>query len=159
MRRTLVSLGLIAGLGAFVAGCSDQYAGRYAVSGTVSLEGKPLDHGEIEFHPLDEQGTLSGAPITDGQYEIPRSAGLKPGKYLVRITSGDGMTQDIRSEDEIAQPGGSTNIISVDRIPPEWNERSEKQVEVKDESAEFNFAIPKANDTSKAKKRKESKRK
>jgi hypothetical protein len=137
-------------MGVLLTGCSDPYAGRHAVSGTVKLEGQPLDQGSIMFMPLEGQDTSGDAEIKNGAYTIPRSAGLKPGNYLVRITSGDGKTADIRDE-EAASPGGSTNIISVDRIPAEWNERSEKQVEMKDESAEFNFDIPKAVDTTKIK--------
>jgi hypothetical protein len=136
------------------AGCTDSYGGRQAVSGKVTLEGQPLDDGQILFGPLDSQvGTSGGAGIKNGRYEIPREHGLKPGKYLVRITAGDGKTPQLGDE-EAAAPGGSTNIISVDRIPAEWNINSDKQVEVKaDGSNEFNFDIPKAAEIKKPKRK------
>jgi hypothetical protein len=126
-----------------LAGCADRYDGRLAVSGNVTLEGAPLDGGTITFEPVDGQGSTSGAAIENGEYTIDRKVGLKPGKYRVAITAGDGKTP--ASEDEAASPGGGTNIVSVDRIPPEYNERSKQQVEVKaDGPNKFDFAIPKA---------------
>jgi hypothetical protein len=148
MNRSLCLLSVTALLTAAAVGCSDQYAGRYAVSGKVTLAGQPLDQGTILFEPLDGQDTSSGSPIKDGQYRMERQGGLKPGKYRVKITSGDGKTP--ASDEEAAAPGGSTNIVSVDRIPAEWNTTSEKQVEVKsDGDNKFDFDIPTAVDTTK----------
>lgn len=132
-------VGLCAGL---LAGCSDPYAGRYAVSGKVTLKGQPLSNATITFTPEDAAvGTTSGSSITDGTYTIERQHGLKPGKYLVRITAGDG--KNVANEEEAGAPGGSTNIISVDRIPPEWNVRSDKHVEVSaDKPNQFDFDVP-----------------
>jgi hypothetical protein len=114
-----------------------------AVSGAVKLEGQPLTDGSITFIPLDGQDTQSGAGIENGTYKVPRDRGLKPGKYLVQLTSGDGKTPD--REEDIAGPS-STNIVSVDRIPPEWNTESKKQVEVKSSgSNQFDFEIPNIN--------------
>jgi hypothetical protein len=126
------------------AGCSDPYAGRMEVSGAVKLKGEPLKDGSITFVPLDGQGTQSGAPIENGVYKVPRKSGLKPGKYLVQITSGDGKTP--AAGDEAAAPGGSTNIVSLDRIPEDWNVRSKQQVEVRAKGPNtFNFDIPNVN--------------
>ncbi len=144
-RRTLVLGPVIPVVLTILVGCSDPYAGRYAVSGTVKLVGQPLDKGQILFYPLDKQGTESGAPVTNGEYSVPRQSGLKPGKYLVRITSGDAKTID-NPEAEAGGPGGSTNIVSVDRIPPEWNVSSKNEIEVKaDGPNKFDFEIPNLN--------------
>jgi hypothetical protein len=138
LRWALVPLGA-----ALLAGCSDPYGGRMAVSGAVKLQGEPLKDGSITFVPLDGQDTQSGAGITNGGYKVPREHGLKPGKYLVQLTSGDGKTPD--REEDIAGPG-STNIVSVDRIPPEWNTDSKQQIEVKSGGAnQFDFDIPDIN--------------
>jgi hypothetical protein len=126
-----------------VAGCSDPYGGRMEVSGGVTLQGKPLPKGVIRFAPLDNQDTESGAPVVNGEYKIPRQSGLKPGKYLVQITSGDGKTPN---DEEAGNPGGSTNIVSIDLIPEDWNIRSTQQVEVKADGAnKFDFPIPTIN--------------
>ena len=129
-------------LAAALAGCSD-YGGRLAVRGAVTLQGQPLTKGVIAFIPLDGQGTQSGSPVVDGAYSVPRQSGLKPGKYLVHLSAGDGKTPH---DDEAGNPGGSTNIVSFDLIPEEWNVRSTQQVEVKkDGDNKFNFHVPRAN--------------
>jgi hypothetical protein len=124
-------------------GCSDPHDGRLEVTGLVTLLGQPLKDGSISFEPLEGQGTQSGAPITDGKYTVPRKSGLKPGKYLVRITAGDGRTV---ANEEAAAPGGSTNIVSVDQIPDDWNSQS-KQVHVVKANVvnTLDFAIPNVN--------------
>ena len=127
---------------AILSGCSDPYAGREAVSGSVTLEGQPLNDATILFDPVDGQDTASGAAVENGAYKVERAAGLKPGKYRVRITAGDGKTPT--NEEEAGGPGG-TNIVSMDRIPPEYNEQTQQQVEVKAGGPnKFDFAIPKA---------------
>jgi hypothetical protein len=141
-RRTLWPALIVAA--AVLTGCSDQYAGRKAVSGRVILEGQPLPGGSITFIPLDHQGTQSGALIVNGDYKLPRKDGLQPGKYLVQITAGDSVTPT--NESEAGAPGGSRNIVSVDLIPEDWNVRPTHQVEVKpDGDNTFDFDIPKAN--------------
>jgi hypothetical protein len=124
-------------------GCSDPYGGRMEVSGNVTLQGERLKEGSIIFVPLDKQDTQGGTQILSGEYKIPPQNGLKPGKYLVRLTSGDGKTP---ANEEIAGPGGSANIVSVDLIPEEWNTRSKQEVEVKANNVnKFDFKIPNKN--------------
>jgi hypothetical protein len=124
------------------------------VTGDVKLKGQPLKEGLIIFEPLDKQDTQSGAPIADGEYRVPRERGLKPGKYLVRLTAGDGKTParvHVRedknpAQHEAAAPGGSTNIVSMDLIPDEYNVRSKQQIEIKsDRMNRFDFDIGSAN--------------
>src|SRR5688572_4368368 len=75
-------------------GCVESAGGRQEITGTVTLNGQPLDEGVIEFHPLENSSTeqlvtRSGAMITDGKYLIAEEQGLVPGKYRVVISSGD----------------------------------------------------------------------
>jgi hypothetical protein len=140
MRLFIVSL-LSAGV-LVAAGCTSN-DDRLAVSGKVTLKGAPLTFGDatITFTSVDGKGSTSGAPIKNGAYQIDREHGLKPGKYLIRITAGDGKT--VANEEEAGAPGGSTNIVSVDRIPPEWNVQSTKEVEIKASGNNtFDFDIP-----------------
>lgn len=143
MFRRASVLGLLTLLAAAPAGCSDRYGGRQAVRGEVTLQGQPLKEGVIAFEPLDGQDTQSGAPVVNGAYAVPRESGLKPGKYLVKLTSGDGKTPH---DEEAGGPGGSANIVSFDLIPDDWNVRSTQKVEVKkDGENKFDFHVPKAN--------------
>ena len=143
-RRTRTFCSLVLLVAAVLAGCSDPYAGRMEITGEVKLKGQPLKGGSIMFEPLDRQDTKSGSRIIKGEYNLPRQNGLKPGKYLVRLTAGDGKIP--ANNEEAAAPGGSTNIVSMDLIPEDWNIRSKQQVEVKANGVnKFDFDIPNAN--------------
>ena len=139
-----LSLLLVFAAAGLIAGCSGSYGGRMEVTGTVKLVGQPIQDGSIVFKPLDKQDTQSGAQIVKGEYKVPRPQGLKPGKYLVQISSGDGKTPVNLDPD--AAPGPSSNITSVDRVPDDWNIRSTQQIEVTASGPnKFDFEIPKYN--------------
>jgi hypothetical protein len=133
--------GLLVSLALAAAGCAPDYGGRQAVSGTVKFKGQPLDDGVIEFRPLEGDGaTKSGAQILSGQYQIPAEFGLVPGKYRVSITAGDGRTR--ANTEEPPGPTGA-NIVSKDRIPPEYNLESKQEVEVTAKGPNvFDYDIP-----------------
>ena len=116
-------------------GCGDKYGGKVEVSGTVKLKGQPIKSGVIMFEPVGGQGTAATAPISDGNYKLARESGLKPGKYLIRVTAGDGRTPANLNPDEPPGPGGKgTNIVSKELVPPEWNVRSKQEREVTSEN-------------------------
>ena len=132
---------------AILAGCSNPPDGRMEVSGTVKLKGQPIKDGAIVlFEPLENQDTAGNATVTGGKFTIPRATGLKPGRYLVRVTAGDGKTA-VNPVDPESPPGpggrGTTNIISKDLVPPAWNVNSKEQVNVtKDGPNKFDLDIP-----------------
>lgn len=117
------------------AGCGKSNPlGRQAVTGTISLNGQPLEHGTIEFSPQGE-GTASGAVIENGSFSIPADKGLPPGDYLVRISAAD------EEGEPVDMPGESTKI-APELIPPEYNSESEQTFTVStDGSNEFNLDI------------------
>lgn len=134
------------GLGVFlvivmaVAGCGRNPLGRLAISGKVTLNGQPLEQGTIAFEPTNRKtGVASGSNIVDGSYAIPAEKGLPPGKYIVRIYSAvrpkTGPSGDA--------PGGADGMgPAVQIIPPEYNTRSEKSVEVTSKGPnEFTFEV------------------
>ncbi len=133
----VMSFGII---GFAFGGCADQYGDRQALSGAVSFKGKPIPNGYISFDPLDKQTTKSGSMIVAGVYKVTRESGLLPGRYTVRISAGDGKTEAASGN---AGPGGSTNIVSKELVPAEWNSKSTKEAAVKKgDKNEFNFDIP-----------------
>jgi len=81
-RPTVAAMLAIASLVGAV-GCSGP--ARRAITGSVSLEGQPLDEAVIMFVPLDAFGRKTGATIAGGVYEVPRDVGLIPGRYRVEI--------------------------------------------------------------------------
>src|SRR5262245_39882142 len=141
MRRFAFFVGFLLGvlvLGA-LSGCGDP-RNRQEVVGEVTLKGKPVEDGIIQFAPLDGQETGDGAQIVKGKYQIPREKGLSPGKYKVSIYAGDG-----RSGAGDASPDSPHAGLKPgkERIPPEYNEQSNIVKEVKKgEPNKFDFTIP-----------------
>ncbi len=80
-RSAAAALGLATVLGGV--GCGGP--ARRAVSGSVSLDGKPLDEAVIMFVPLDVPVGKTGAAVKLGRYEVPRDVGLLPGRYRVEV--------------------------------------------------------------------------
>jgi len=143
MKRLVRAPGLLAGvLGlALLGGCGGGSGPvRHEVTGTVLYDGKPLDNGVISFEPADGQGSQDGATVTDGEYRIPRDKGLFPGRYKVRILGGDGSSGAGQATPEAGNPG---HVRGRERIPPEYNEKSDVVREVKEgASNRFDFSIP-----------------
>src|SRR5262249_19581338 len=73
-------------------GCGDSdELPREPVSGTVTLDGKPLASGLITFQPGGgDVATQGGGAIESGKYAIPRDQGLVPGNYRVSVTNASG---------------------------------------------------------------------
>jgi hypothetical protein len=112
-------------------GCGGDPLGRYAVSGTVKVDGAPLTKGNISFQPTENQPTSSGAVVAGGRFSIPREAGLTAGKYRVVVNAAvPGTAGKVIPED--AQPGDPPPPAK-EMIPPDWNVSSQHVIEVKRE--------------------------
>jgi hypothetical protein len=61
------------------AGCA--HSDLIEVTGQVTFDGKPVETGEIIFHPVDTSLTPAGGRIRGGQYKLL----TKPGKMRVDI--------------------------------------------------------------------------
>ncbi|MBN2294751.1 MAG: hypothetical protein JXM70_20145 [Pirellulales bacterium] len=69
---------------AMMGGCSGD--GRIAVSGTVTLDGQPLEVAAINFRPAPgNDANSAGGGVQGGKFSLPAGAGLKPGEYLVNV--------------------------------------------------------------------------
>ena len=102
---------------------------RHAVSGSVTLDGKPLDSGSITFDPAGgaANSTSGGSLIQGGNYSIAQAMGLTPATYKVSIRSG-GDAPPPASE----APGAPKRKATKDPIPEKYNSKSILQVELKD---------------------------
>jgi hypothetical protein len=118
--------GLAAALVA-LAGCGGASHGLQAVSGTVTLGGKPLDHGSVTFlTTIGEPGPAGGAAVTAGRFHIPAEHGLEPGAYRVSVSA--------------PVPGGTLTPAEVaagaspkarERVPAKYNAEAAITVEVR----------------------------
>lgn len=119
---------MYAALGTFLAigGCQrGDPAGRFPLSGTVTLGGVPLDEGVIQFLPEQPDGLRTGDLIVAGNYDIPAHQGLTPGNYLVTITAADKQGAAVPQE-----APGPTMMVSPERIPAKYNRQSELRAKV-----------------------------
>jgi len=123
---------LLFGALAAMLGCSagDDGWNRQAISGTVTLNGQPLDSGTISFEPMDlSAGTSAGTEVQAGQFTMERSAGLPPGEYIVRIYSAD-----VTSAPAPVNPAEQDGIMAPkERIPRKWNSESRETITVVDD--------------------------
>jgi hypothetical protein len=73
-----------AALGLLACGCGGDGSPKgMPVSGTVTLNAKPLAEGEVMFEPADGKGAPEQALVKDGKFTTT----LTPGAKRVRITS------------------------------------------------------------------------
>jgi hypothetical protein len=68
MYRRAPLFGAVLGAFALVLGGCGNRQDRHEVAGAVTLRGRPLDDGIIQFDPLDGQATGGGAQIVQGKY-------------------------------------------------------------------------------------------
>ena len=118
---------------------------RQAVKGTVTLDGKPLESGSIQFQPDQAApGTAAvsaGAEIAAGSYAIDRAQGLTPGRYKVMIFShGDTKVDESAPPGEVVAPKGTIE----EQIPPRYNAETTLKAQVDAGKANvFNFDLKK----------------
>ena len=119
-----------------LSGC-DGVGGYQTVTGSVTFRGEPLTAGSIQFFTPGEPPVLyAGTVIAQGTYALPKDHGLKPGQYLVRISS----TERVPTTEGAIS---SMNPARVqERLPSKYNTESTLRVEVRaGEEGTFNFDL------------------
>jgi hypothetical protein len=134
-----------------VVGCGggEKSVGRRSVSGTVLMDGSPLNHGAIDFRP-DGPGTHlvgGGSVIKDGKFSIPTDRGLVPGKYKVSISAPDSASPDVQGKSPEEQMKAVATTTIKERLPAKFNSATELSAEVKSSGAnEFHFKVESVKD-------------
>lgn len=93
------------------------------VTGTVTLDGKPIENGAIMFSPTNGQGQTAGGGIQDGKYAVDASVGemtvvINASKVVGKQKLFD--TPDSPVEDKV-----------VEMIPLRYNTESKLRVTLK----------------------------
>jgi hypothetical protein len=109
-----------------IAGCQPR-TNRLPVSGTITLNGQPLDGATIRFASVDGVKSANGALVQDGRFQIPKAKGLLPGKYHVEINAPDNKAPQIMVSGGPGQPAART---APERVPAEFNINSKQTIEV-----------------------------
>jgi hypothetical protein len=139
-RRAVAALALMLMPGPLAAGCGG--AGGLAISGKVTLDGRPLERGNIAFVPEAGAGTAgAAAEIADGAYAIPAAQGPTPGRYRVEVHSVRPTGATAKKPVDPDYAGEQT----VDLIPPRYHRDSTLAAEVKAGAPNtFDFALESA---------------
>jgi hypothetical protein len=116
-------------------GCNNDPRGRQAISGTVNVDGKPLEKGNISFQPTEGQATSGGAMVAGGKFNIPKDSGLVPGKYRVSINAPVPGTGGKADENSLP---GDPPAPPKELLPKDWNSDSKQFIEIKS-SGPFTF--------------------
>jgi hypothetical protein len=122
-RRTAYYVALFATL--LCLGCGQRAENRATIGGEVRLDGKPLEHGLIQFLPMaGVEGSITSGEIVQGRYKIPAKTGPAVGWNRVEITAagkGGGMFSHPNPK-----PGASAETVA-----PRYNSQSTLKFEVK----------------------------
>jgi len=108
-----------------------------AVTGQITLDGKPLDAGSISFLPVDGNGVPSGAKISGGAYR----ADVPPGEKRVEIRAPKVVGQRDAYQGDPNSP--KVDIIE-ERIPHRYNAQSELRAKVADKIPPIDFKLESA---------------
>ena len=114
------------------------------VSGTVTLDGKPLSGVVVVFHP-DGGRPAEGRADAEGRYElryIRETMGTKVGRNRVEIAPNEEGEDAPETEGDVEapsvqQPGKSGKPV----IPARYNTKSELEVDVKPGENTFDFPL------------------
>jgi hypothetical protein len=123
-----------------IAGCGLS-SDRLQVTGTVALDGVPLDEGSIRFTSASGEGLIaSGATIQQGEYMVPQEKGLAPGTYRVEISAPDTSGKLVYPPSVPGEP--KLPPTAAERIPAEYNSKTSQTIEVSaDGENHFEFDI------------------
>jgi len=101
------------------AGCGGDEAGPalHEVSGTVSLDGEPVQDGRIQFRSKTAEAKAYSAPITSGEYEVQ----TEPGSMSVEITASRIIPGKFG---ESASPDDPPPPLSEMYIPEQYNSKT-----------------------------------
>lgn len=139
MARGLATLLLFA----LVSGCDQAPKADYAslglveISGTVTLDGKPLEAGLVKFVAPDET-YCTGVTDSSGRYTMmldSRKSGVIPGEKVVEISSRTPPSEGEAEEDPDAKPQ------EPEKVPACYNQESKLKISVTHSDSAMDFDL------------------
>ncbi|MFY7875917.1 MAG: hypothetical protein ACOVQM_10765 [Pirellula sp.] len=120
------------------AGCNME-TGRIAVSGSVSLDGKPIHDCIAVFQPIDSRGSQWGATavVSQGWLELPARNGLVPGQYGVIFTENQPDLEDY----EALRLSGSKNPLNKKFIPTRYTVPNDLRITIENGMAPISLSL------------------
>lgn len=136
-RKHLISLSsfvvLLASL-SFLAGCGAG-DGMITISGSVTLDGEPVEDGSISLMPING-GSMGGGLIENGYYTAKSS----PGEMAVQIHAHKMVTKKNPTREEVER-GLTEDSVSI--IPNVYNRQSKLRITVAPDQKNFEFNLTK----------------
>lgn len=121
-----------------ILGCNSSDSQRGAVSGSVTLDGEPLEQGSIMFVPLPgTSGSVAAGAIEGGRYLILQEVGAALGTNKVEIRSSRKTGRTIRKYGPHTRP--VDEVIQL--IPQNYNKKSILKVDVTSGSNVLDFDL------------------
>lgn len=127
-------------IAALLSGCGgDDGPVKYEVTGLVTVNGEPLDEGEIRFLPEDGHGTVGATRIENGEFTLMSEAGNK--RVEIRSAkAGEGAAEQFKFPGGTAMPSN----LRFETIPKQYNQESTLTALVtSDGENHFEFALEK----------------
>ncbi|MEX0792679.1 MAG: hypothetical protein WD045_06055 [Pirellulaceae bacterium] len=115
-------------------GCGSRTDGLITISGTVTLDGKPVPEGSVSLMPLDGKGIAGGGTIAHGRY----SADSSPGLMAVQINGIEKVEKENPSAEEVAR---GLHIDQKQILPASYNRQSQLRIEVSSDNHQFDFNL------------------
>lgn len=121
-------------IGLALSGCGPQDMGR--VSGTVTLDGKPLPDAIIQFQPTNGERPSAAATDATGHYELmyaTTTKGARVGEHAVTIST--------YSEFKVDEETGNRSPGTPELLPAKYNIKSELKKTVEPGSNTIDFEL------------------
>ncbi len=132
--RNGLILGICCGI-PLIAGCGGDPNMGY-VTGTVTLDGQPLERATLYFQPTNGERPSMGYTDATGHYKLEYSttkSGARVGEHEVRITT--------YAEVIVDQETGNRLPGTPEKLPTKYNTKTELKQEVKSGKQVIDFAL------------------
>jgi hypothetical protein len=103
------------------------------VSGTVKIDGKPLEDGAIRFTPEDGKTQTAGGFIKGGQYSVKVPVSVMKVSISAPKVVGHKKLYDT--------PDSETRPITAEALPARYNEQTELKLDVKSGTNQKDFEL------------------
>jgi hypothetical protein len=117
---------------------------RASVSGKVTVNGTPVEKGNISFMPAKgTKGPSVGGEIKNGTFQIPAARGPVAGNYTVQLNAPQKTGRKTKLAPGVSVPGlaPGAEIDEVLDLPAQYNTKSTLQKEVKAGKNDFDFEL------------------
>ena len=100
-------------------GCGDPGIGAVPVTGTITVDGTPMEGAMVVFNPVDGTRAASGRTDAEGKSSLPpeiNGDGALPGEYKISVTkhlaAEDDLPTEVDPNDEAVEQDGARVLIA-----------------------------------------------